>query len=326
MSGPGSYLCCSVRIDGYGPDAAVAALLESRYGQARGAHLCNSYTLALALRDPAYREVLNSGDLNFADGHYVAMVGRWRGQKDLTERVYGPDLMKRTMDRGRERGLRHYLYGAKPKTVERLAEVLRERYPGVQIVGVESPPFRPLTEQEEAELAARVAEARPDILWVGTGTPPGRVRGPLHEHARLHRRAGRRGLRLPLGQQAGRAAVDPARRLRVAVPLRHGTAAARATLRGRGPHVRRTLARPGYRPPQVPDRLSRGPSGRVATRAGSKGWRPAALLARRRPRNRHAEPRRHFARSRPIERQSAATSDSTREGWERRSVKYGTAG
>jgi len=171
MSGPGSYLCCSVRIDGYGPDAAVATLLESRYGQARGAHLCNSYTLALALRDPVYREVLNSGDLNFADGHYVAMVGRWRGQKDLTERVYGPDLMKRTMDLGRERGLRHYLYGAKPKTVQRLAEVLRERYPGVQIVGVESPPFRPLTEKEEAELAARVAEARPDILWVGTGTP-----------------------------------------------------------------------------------------------------------------------------------------------------------
>ena len=101
MNGPGSYRCCGVRVDGYGPMAAVAALLESRFGEARGAHLCNSYTLALALRDPAYREVLNSGDLNFADGHYVALVGRWRGQKDLTERVYGPDLMMRTVDQGR---------------------------------------------------------------------------------------------------------------------------------------------------------------------------------------------------------------------------------
>ena len=34
--------------------------------------------------------MLNAGDLNLADGHYVAMVGRWRGQADLTERVYGP--------------------------------------------------------------------------------------------------------------------------------------------------------------------------------------------------------------------------------------------
>lgn len=171
MSGPGSYLCCRVRIDGYGPDAAVGALLDSRYGEARGAHLCNSYTLALAARDEEYRAVLNKGDMNLADGHYVAMVGRWRGQKDLSERVYGPDLMERAMDRGRERGLRHYLYGATPEIVARLAERLHERFPGVQIVGVESPPFRPLTEQEEAELEVRVAQARPDILWVGTGTP-----------------------------------------------------------------------------------------------------------------------------------------------------------
>ena len=51
MNGPGSYRCCGVRVDGYGPMAAVAALLESRFGEARGAHLCNSYTLALAVRN-----------------------------------------------------------------------------------------------------------------------------------------------------------------------------------------------------------------------------------------------------------------------------------
>jgi N-acetylglucosaminyldiphosphoundecaprenol N-acetyl-beta-D-mannosaminyltransferase len=166
-----SYLCCGVRIDGIGPQTAVRRLLESRYGVARGAHLCNSYTLALALRDHAYRHELNTGHLNFADGHYVAMVGRLRGQRDLTERVYGPDLMLATMDQGRELGLRHYLYGATPETVNRLAEALRQRYPGVQIVGIESPPFRDLHPDEEADLFARVAQARPDVLWVGTGTP-----------------------------------------------------------------------------------------------------------------------------------------------------------
>jgi N-acetylglucosaminyldiphosphoundecaprenol N-acetyl-beta-D-mannosaminyltransferase len=171
MSWPGSYLCCRVRIDGFGPHSAVRALLDSRYGDARGAHLCNSYTLALAFRDPAYREVLNSGAMNLADGHYVAMIGRWRGQQDLTERVYGPALMLAAMDQGRDRGLRHYLYGAKPPIVARLAKSLKERFPGVQIVGVEAPPFRPLTEQEEAELAERIEQARPDIVWVGTGTP-----------------------------------------------------------------------------------------------------------------------------------------------------------
>jgi N-acetylglucosaminyldiphosphoundecaprenol N-acetyl-beta-D-mannosaminyltransferase len=146
-------------------------LLDSRYGEARGAHLCNSYTLALALRDPAYRDELNRGHLNFADGHYVAKVGRWRGQRDLTTRVYGPDIMLATMDRGREVGLRHYLYGASQETVTRLAESLRERFPGIEIVGIEAPPFRALREREEADLAERVARVKPDLFWVGTGTP-----------------------------------------------------------------------------------------------------------------------------------------------------------
>src|SRR5262245_11461280 len=110
MAERGDYMCCGVRIDGLGPEAAVRTLLESCYGVSRSAHLCNSYTLALAYRDPGYRDLLNLADINLADGHYVAMVGRWRGQADLTERVYGPTLMLATMDRGRDVGLRHYLY------------------------------------------------------------------------------------------------------------------------------------------------------------------------------------------------------------------------
>ena len=171
MTGRDSFLCCGVRVDGLGPESAVRALVESRYGVARAAHLCNSYTLALALRDHGYRDALNGGDLNLADGFYVARVGRWRGHRDMTARAYGPEIMFATIDQGRERGLRHYLYGASPKTVARLAEVLRERYPGVQIVGTESPPFRPLHPAEDRDLAARVARARPDIIWVGIGTP-----------------------------------------------------------------------------------------------------------------------------------------------------------
>ncbi len=166
-----SFICCRVRIDGLTPQTAVDTLLESRYGEARRTHLCNAYTLSLALRDKSYRDLLNAADVNFSDGHYVAMVGRRRGQPQLTERVYGPDLMLATMDQGRQRGLRHYLYGASPSTVAKLAESLRERLPGVEIVAAESPPFRPLTAEESDDLVRRVREAKPDVFWVGLGTP-----------------------------------------------------------------------------------------------------------------------------------------------------------
>ncbi|HLT11518.1 MAG TPA: WecB/TagA/CpsF family glycosyltransferase [Micromonosporaceae bacterium] len=165
------FRCCGVRIDDLGPEAAVAALLESRYGQPRRVHLCNSYNLAIAMQNPHYRDLLNASDLNLADGHYVALVGRWRGFTAMTDRVYGPDLMLNAMDRGRSVGLRHYLYGTTPETVNRLAAVLHERFPGVDIVGVQAPPFRELTPEEEADLHERVAAAKPDIVWVGIGTP-----------------------------------------------------------------------------------------------------------------------------------------------------------
>jgi N-acetylglucosaminyldiphosphoundecaprenol N-acetyl-beta-D-mannosaminyltransferase len=89
----------------------------------------------------------------------------------MTERVYGPTLMLRTIEAARDAGLKHYLYGADQRTVEQLAAALQERYPGVDIVGVESPPFRPLSEAEEQALFERVDAAKPDIFWVGIGTP-----------------------------------------------------------------------------------------------------------------------------------------------------------
>ncbi|HZN73140.1 MAG TPA: WecB/TagA/CpsF family glycosyltransferase, partial [Micromonosporaceae bacterium] len=146
-------------------------LLESRYGEPRRVHLCNAYTLALAVRDRAYRRLLNDSDLNFADGHYIAMVGRWRGHAEMAQRVYGPSLMLATLDRGRADGMRHYLYGTTPDTVTRLATALSERFPGLHLVGVEAPPFRPLTASEESDLVERIGAAKPDIMWVGLGTP-----------------------------------------------------------------------------------------------------------------------------------------------------------
>jgi len=161
---PGSFVCCGVRIDAVAQHGSADLILASRYGEARRVHLCNAYTLSLALRDRGYRELLNASDLNFADGHYVAMVGRRRGHPAMTERAYGPELMREVVDRGRERGLRHYLYGATPETVQRLAATLRERFPGVEIVGVESPPFRPLTPEEGDALIERVRAARPSVM------------------------------------------------------------------------------------------------------------------------------------------------------------------
>ena len=167
-----SFTCCSVRIDAHSLDSAVDALLRAPDGHGgRAVHLCNAYTLSLARRDRELRQWLNEGDLNLPDGMPLIWVGRRLGLGGLDGRVYGPDLMLATLDRGRELGLRHYLHGATDEVLAVLEADLQERFPGVEIVGRDAPPFRELTADEELALERRLIDLQPDVVWVGLGTP-----------------------------------------------------------------------------------------------------------------------------------------------------------
>jgi N-acetylglucosaminyldiphosphoundecaprenol N-acetyl-beta-D-mannosaminyltransferase len=104
------------------------------------------------------------------DGMPLLWLGRLRGFKQM-DRVYGPDLMLRLCERSLARGYRHYFYGGAEGVPERLSARLCERFPGIHIVGTYSPPFRPLTSEEDDDVARRINAARPDIVWVGLGTP-----------------------------------------------------------------------------------------------------------------------------------------------------------
>jgi N-acetylglucosaminyldiphosphoundecaprenol N-acetyl-beta-D-mannosaminyltransferase len=79
--------------------------------------------------------------------------------------------MGAVVDRGREWGLRHYLFGATPETLARLQGELERRYPGAEIVGAESPPFRPLSDAELDGTVDRIWEAKAEAVWVGLGAP-----------------------------------------------------------------------------------------------------------------------------------------------------------
>jgi N-acetylglucosaminyldiphosphoundecaprenol N-acetyl-beta-D-mannosaminyltransferase len=167
-----AYRVCGVRIDAHQLASAVESLLARKgSGEGIAVHLVNAGTLALARKDRGLRASLNRADVNFPDGMPLIWIGRRLGLKHLTGRVYGPDLMLETVDRGRSVGLRHYLYGSSPEVIERLVANLTRRFPGVDIVGAESPPYRALTEAESEALVERVRESAADVVWVGLGTP-----------------------------------------------------------------------------------------------------------------------------------------------------------
>lgn len=129
-----------------------------------------AYNLDLARSDPALRSAYHRSLLTTPDGMPLVWLGRGLGHKGIT-RVYGPDLMKLVCDAGRATGLTHYFYGGNPGVAEELRSRLTRRFPGLQVVGTFTPPFRALTADEITSLRADLGARKPDVIWIGLSTP-----------------------------------------------------------------------------------------------------------------------------------------------------------
>jgi N-acetylglucosaminyldiphosphoundecaprenol N-acetyl-beta-D-mannosaminyltransferase len=119
--------------------------------------------------DTQFRDILNAASLVIPDGMPLVWLGRLQGHKRLQRRTTGSEFME-TFCRETGPKYRHFFYGGAPGIADLLAETERQRY-GIRVAGTYCPPFRPLTEEEELEVEARVRAASPDVLWVGLSTP-----------------------------------------------------------------------------------------------------------------------------------------------------------
>lgn len=152
-------------------DSAVAAVAQALEHKTKG-YVCVTgvHGVSEAQDDPAFRAILNRAFLTTPDGMPTVWMGRWQGFRQM-RRVYGPDLMLRVCEFTRSRGFTHFLYGGAPGVAEALKGRLEQRFPGLNIVGTYTPPFRPLTTEEEQGLIRQVRELKPAIFWVGLSTP-----------------------------------------------------------------------------------------------------------------------------------------------------------
>jgi len=117
-----------------------------------------------------FRAMIRTADLTVPDGISLIKVARRKGVP-LRTRVAGTDLMKAFFRHTQQSGLTHYFYGDTEETLTHLVRKLGENFPGTAIAGTYSPPFRPLTAEEDEAVIRRINEARPDVLWVGLGLP-----------------------------------------------------------------------------------------------------------------------------------------------------------
>ena len=124
-----------------------------------------------AAMDPGYRHRINSFDVIAPDGQPVRWALNWLHKAGLTDRVAGPHMMLRLCERAAEQGVGIYLYGSTSDTLDKLRNNLEERYPDIRILGVESPPFRPLTREENDAAIDRINASGAGLVFIGLGLP-----------------------------------------------------------------------------------------------------------------------------------------------------------
>jgi N-acetylglucosaminyldiphosphoundecaprenol N-acetyl-beta-D-mannosaminyltransferase len=133
--------------------------------------VCNVHAVMASREDPELRAALLGSSVNVPDGQPLVWAINALGYS-LAGRVYGPELMSRASARASGTAQRLYLYGGRNQgALVQLALNLRQRHPGVRIVGGYSPPHRPLTGEEEDAVVEEINRSRADVVWVGIGVP-----------------------------------------------------------------------------------------------------------------------------------------------------------
>lgn len=146
--------------------------VEENIYDLKGDYMCvaNVHTCVTSQENQEYCRIQNRGLMSIPDGGPLSTLGRWRGYKKM-HRVTGPDFMGEIFRISVCKGYRHYFYGSTEQTLCRLEKKLKENYPGICIAGMYSPPFAPLSYEENCAIEKQINKAHPDFIWVGLGAP-----------------------------------------------------------------------------------------------------------------------------------------------------------
>lgn len=137
-----------------------------------GNYMCvsNVHTTVMAYENKYYCDIQNGGIMAIPDGGPLSSVGRSRGYNQMA-RTTGPDFLREILRISKENEYKHYFYGSTQDTLEKLRIKINQEFPGVQITGMYSPPFRSLTREEDFQIVDIINRCAPDFIWVGLGAP-----------------------------------------------------------------------------------------------------------------------------------------------------------
>ena len=127
----------------------------------------NPEKIIKAQTDPALLGRLRNAGLLIPDGIGVVVAARILGLARM-ERVPGSELMPAICERAALKGYKVFLFGASSETNMRAVEVLRERYPEIQIMGYQDGYVK---DQDMMQLIEQINASQAEILFIALGSP-----------------------------------------------------------------------------------------------------------------------------------------------------------
>lgn len=130
---------------------------------------CNVHMIMEAEKDTQFASVLKASLLNLTDGQPLVSILKWR--KHEAFRTAGPDMMPQLLKLAQENQWPVAFYGGSDQTLKTLTKWVHNEYPNLEIGISCSPPFRPLTTNEQHEYIDLINKSNSKLLFVGLGCP-----------------------------------------------------------------------------------------------------------------------------------------------------------
>jgi N-acetylglucosaminyldiphosphoundecaprenol N-acetyl-beta-D-mannosaminyltransferase len=165
------YRVVSLDIDRCTHDSAVERVVHLARRDS-GAYVCfgTVHMIMESFDSPEFAERVNNADLIVPDGMPTVWMQRLQKASD-PERVRANDLMMLLMARAEKEGLKVGFYGGKQQVIDAILERARREHPELEIAYAFSPPFRPLTAEEDDDVTAKINASDTQILFMGLGCP-----------------------------------------------------------------------------------------------------------------------------------------------------------
>lgn len=130
----------------------------------------NVHTIIEGVLKKDYGNIINNAFMAFPDGKPLSVIVKLKGAKSIC-RIFGPTFLTKTLELGQKDKIKHFFFGSSPEIISKIKIVIENKYPDTKIVGMVSPPFRILTNEENEKYLTQINESKADIIWIGLGAP-----------------------------------------------------------------------------------------------------------------------------------------------------------